>query len=177
MTTHFVENDQSVAEQMARNLTLTVQSIVALGNAAAALRVLPGPATAQAVIQTEHAWREMEDEFGLLDATQVGRLAGSRAKVARSWASQKHRDRQLLGISRRNRFVYPGFQLDSLGKIKTAIPAVLANFHHARWPEEHVALWFLSANGWLGGRRPVDVLDGDPEAVTQASVRATAEHW
>lgn len=177
MTTHYVEGNQTVAEQMARNLTLTVQSIAALGNAAAALQVLPGPATAQAVIQTEHAWRQMEDEFGLLNAAQVGRLAGSRAKVARSWASQKHRGRQLLGIRRSNRFVYPGFQLDSLGEIKAAIPAVLANFDHARWPEEHAALWFLSANGWLGGGRPVDVLDSDPEAVIQASVRATTEQW
>lgn len=177
MSTHRVEDDQRVAEQMARNLTLTVQSVAALGNAVAALRVLPGPATAQAVIQTEQAWRKMEDEFGLLDATHVGRLAGSRAKVARSWASQKHRDRQLLGVRRRNRFVFPGFQLDSLGEIKAAIPAVLANFDHASWPEEDAALWFVSANGWLGGRRPVDVLDSEPEAVTQASVRATAEQW
>lgn len=177
MNTQQVETDHRVAEQMARNLTLTVQSITALGNAAAALQVLPGPATTQAVIQTEHAWREMEDEFGLLDATQLGRLAGSRAKLARSWASQKHRDRQLLGVRRRNRFVYPGFQLDSFGAIKTAIPAVLANFDHAGWPEEHAALWFVSANGWLAGRRPVDALDGDPEGVIQASVRATAEQW
>jgi len=126
------------------------------------------------VVETEHAWRKLEEEFGLLDATQIGHVAGSRSKVARSWASQKHRDRQLLGIKRRNRFVYPGFQLDSLGKIRTAIPAVLANFDAANWPEEHVALWFISANGWLGGRRPVDVLD-ETEAVTQASVRAAAQ--
>ena len=177
MTTRHVEIEQRVAEQMARNLTLTVQSIAALGNAAAALRVLPGPATARAVIQTEHAWREMEEEFGLLDASQLGRLAGSRAKVARSWASQKHRDRQILGVRRRNRFVYPGFQLDSLGAIKPAIPAVLATFDHARWTEEHGALWFVSANGWLGGRRPVDVLDSDADGVIQASLRATAEQW
>lgn len=177
MTIRYVEKDHDVAEQMARNLTLTAASVAALGNAAAALHVLPGPATAKAVIETEHAWREMEDEFGLLDAAQVGLRAGSRAKVTRSWASQKHRDRQLLGVRRRNRFVYPGFQLDPLGEIRTAIPAVLANFDHARWPEEHVALWFLSANGWLGGRRPVDVMDGDPETVIQASIRATAEQW
>jgi hypothetical protein len=142
----------------------------------AALQVVPGPATVRAVVETENAWRKLEEEFGLLDATQIGRVAGSRSKVARSWAAQKHRDRQLLGIKRRNRFVYPGFQLDSLGKIKTAIPAVLANFDAANWPEEHVALWFVAANGWLAGRRPVDVLD-ETETVTQASARATAHHW
>ncbi len=33
------------------------------------------------------------------------------------------------------------------------------------------ALWFTSRNGWLGAKRPVDVLKSDPEALVEAARR------
>ena len=32
-----------------------------------------------------------------------------------------------------------------------------------------LALWFTSANGWVDGRRPVDLLHSEPEEVAQAA--------
>jgi hypothetical protein len=37
------------------------------------------------------------------------------------------------------------------------------------------ALWFTGSVGWLGGARPVDVLDSDPDAVVVAAGRLAAE--
>lgn len=40
-------------------------------------------------------------------------------------------------------------------------------------PREHALRgWLASANGWLGGRRPLDSWQDDPEAVLEAVRRA-----
>lgn len=165
-----------LAELMAENLSLIEQSLSALGDAASSLTVLPGPAAVRAVIETEHAWRQMVAEFGLLDAVEIGHRAGSRAASERSWASQKRRASKLLGVPRRNRIVYPGFQLDEHGQIRPAVPPVIAVFDQADWREDHVALWFVTANGWLGGQRPVDVPDNEADRVVSAA-RAAVDRW
>jgi hypothetical protein len=38
-----------------------------------------------------------------------------------------------------------------------------------------IALWFASANGWLDGKRPVDLLEDDPKEVIQAAEHEAAE--
>lgn len=166
----------AVAQAVAHRLALTERSVVALGSAASALDVMPGPATARAVLDTEQQWRRLDEEFGLLDAAGIGRLAGSRAVSLRAWASQKHRDRELLGVRRRNRVLYPGFQLDAQGNVRPAVPAVIAVFDDAGWREESVVLWFVATNGRLGGMRPVDVPDENADRVVTAA-RDAVDAW
>ncbi len=147
----------------------------------AELAVLPGPMITRATLGVEQAWRDMESEFGLLSAAEISARAGSRATSVRAWASQKRRDGQLLGVSRRNRVLYPGFQIDPVGSVVASVPAVWAVFRSAGWREEHVLLWFTAANGWLGGQRPVDLLSGaDAGSVDDRLVnaaRSAAEQW
>jgi hypothetical protein len=38
-----------------------------------------------------------------------------------------------------------------------------------------VALWFTAANGWLDGKRPVDLLKDEPEEVIQAAEQEAAD--
>jgi uncharacterized protein (DUF2384 family) len=37
------------------------------------------------------------------------------------------------------------------------------------------ALWFVGPNGWLGSRRPVDLLESEPDAVVAAARREADE--
>lgn len=166
----------AVAARMAENLTVTQRSVAALGAAAAALDVLPEPALARATLGVEAAWRDVEREFSLLSAAEISRRAGSRAAAARSWASQKRLAGQLVGVVRRNRIVYPGFQLDATGAIRPAVPRVIAVLRGGGWSDEHIVLWFTAADGRLGGVRPVDELDGPPEPIV-AAAEAAAVRW
>ena len=44
-----------------------------------------------------------------------------------------------------------------------------------RLPTWELALWFTGSNVWVGGERPVDVLDSDPELVVQAAAHLAEE--
>lgn len=35
-----------------------------------------------------------------------------------------------------------------------------------------LAAWFASNNSWLGGRKPKDLLNSDPQAVAEAALQA-----
>jgi len=52
---------------------------------------------------------------------------------------------------------------------RPAITTVLTYLRAAGLSEWQQALWFNAATGWLGDRRPVDVLDADPAAVIAAA--------
>ena len=68
----------------------------------------------------------------------------------------------------------PGFQFDERGVPVPVIVGVLAAVadRPSAWG---LALWFTGSNGWLGERRPVDVLDSDPELVVLAATRLVEE--
>src|SRR5664279_2195813 len=100
-------NPGAVADAIARNLGEAERSVAALGEAMSSLQMMPSPSIVKAAAGVEQQWRRIEDEFGLLDAADIGRRAGSRAVSTRAWASQKHRDRQILGVRRRNRVLFP----------------------------------------------------------------------
>jgi hypothetical protein len=53
-----------------------------------------------------------------------------------------------------------------------ALAELRANGQVSDW---QAALWFVAANGWLGGRRPVDLLDAEQDAVVDAAAREAAE--
>jgi hypothetical protein len=65
---------------------------------------------------------------------------------------------------------FPGFQFDGEGQPIPAIAEVVRRLG-SRSTEWGMALWFTANNGWLGGRRPVDLLREDPQAVVTAADR------
>jgi hypothetical protein len=68
----------------------------------------------------------------------------------------------------------PGFQFDERGVPRPVIADVLRWFADrlATW---ELALWFTGSNVWVGGERPVDALDSDPELVVQAAAHLAEE--
>jgi hypothetical protein len=63
---------------------------------------------------------------------------------------------------------------ETLSEVATRLPSVaraLAALPLTKMSAAEVLGWWTAANGWLGNRRPIDVLDEDPDAVERAALR------
>ncbi|AXU95832.1 DUF2384 domain-containing protein [Erwinia persicina] len=66
---------------------------------------------------------------------------------------------------------YPDYAFDEAWQPLPVIKRVLEIFDGTRtsWA---LAAWFASNNSWLGGRKPKDLLNSDPQAVAEAALQA-----
>lgn len=137
--------------------------------------------TAQAVVPSESAARqaqrnaaaraELLAEFGALAGEDIGEQH-SRARNRHALAARWRKERRVFGVMHQGRTLYPGFQFDrTSGALRPAIRDVLAALPTERMSDWEVALWWTAANGWLGGRRPVDLLDQDSAQIVSAAAR------
>lgn len=126
---------------------------------------------------TENAWRAMDAEFGLLTGTEVADLMGSRARSRAGFASDRRKAGKLLGIRRRNTYLYPGFQFDrATGKVLPVIPALLDIAAQYEKSPEGLAQWLCSRTGQLSDGRPVDHLS-ELERVLEAAENHYGVQW
>lgn len=134
------------------------------------------PAASRAAQATENAWRAMQDEFGLLTAVEVAAQAGA-SRSNRTYASDQRRRGRLLGIKRRNAYLYPGFQFDpDSTSVRPVIGPLLASAALHERSSESVALWLTSPTTYLDGDRPVDHID-DADQVLAAAEGAWGVEW
>jgi hypothetical protein len=108
-------------------------------------------------------------EFPALSSAEVAERYGSSAKnraaLAQSWRKQG----KVFAVPIRNGQRFPLFQFDEHGEPKPAIARVLAPLRTAGFEDWQVALWFTGALASLEDRRPVDLIDTDPERVIEAA--------
>ena len=134
-------------------------------------------ATPSSVIkQLERAAKAREalaTEFGLLSSSDIARLSGSNAANKAATAHRWQRSGRIFNVETGRGEFYPGFQFEN-GVPRPHIAPVVAAFDGSvsGWS---LALWFVSANGWLGGLRPVDVIDTDEASVIRAAKYARDE--
>jgi hypothetical protein len=116
---------------------------------------------------------EFLTHWPVLDAEQVHRLYGSRADNTAALAGQWRKAGRIFGVEHRGKTVFPAFQFDPDGRPKALVGRVLeALGPRSGW---QIASWFTTPNGWLADdRRPVDLMDSDPDAVL-AAARALTE--
>jgi hypothetical protein len=133
------------------------------------------PALRERVRRNVEAEYALEAEFGLLSAADVARLAGATSaadseRLVQDWLEQG----RVFIVSTADGERLPGFQFDGRGVPRPVIADVLRWFadRPSTW---ELALWFTDANVWVGGQRPVDVLDSDPELVVQAAAHLAGE--
>jgi hypothetical protein len=134
--------------------------------------------TAPVVLQARRnaqARSALLEEFGALTSAQVADLAGSGARNASALASRWRREGRLVAVEHHGTVYFPAFQFDDDGKPKPAVAEVLEQLGTADLSAWQQALWFTTANGWLDGRRPVDVLDESSGAVVAAASEAVRE--
>jgi hypothetical protein len=130
----------------------------------------PTVPTAPMVLQARRnslARTELMTEFGLLTGAEVAEINQSQADNRAALASRWKGEGKIFAVSHQGRDYFPGFQFEIGGRPRTAIADALEALGGARgW---QTALWFTGANGYLDDRRPVDVLDTEPEAVVEAA--------
>ena len=112
------------------------------------------------------------DAVELLTSAMVARLGDSNARNASALANRWKAEGRIFAVPSGRADLYPAFQFDAHGRPRPAVREVLR--HLARSSEWGRALWWTAPSGWLGDRRPLEVLDEDPDAVV-AAARRTAE--
>lgn len=151
---------QSIAEMIASVIAIRAKIHERLDETMA---VPPDPAATEF-----HVTRNVQSraafiaEFNLYTADQLQAHFGLSAGTL----SAMEREDRIFSIDYIQNRYFPAFEFDDKGKPNTAVTAVVQLFGKGGW---ETALWFASANGWLGGERPVDMLTRNPSAVIEAA--------
>ena len=134
---------------------------------------LPTPAMVLQARRNSVARTELIREFGVLTSAEVAEVNGSTAENRAALANRWKREGKLFAVRHEGREYFPGFQLSPDGRPREVIERVLEALGEPRgW---QTALWFTSANGYLDARRPVDLLDSEPDAVVEAASHEAEE--
>ncbi|MFC5932042.1 hypothetical protein [Cryobacterium melibiosiphilum] len=163
------------AQHFLQGLVNTRLSVQALGPALTKLETAATPSTARALQATENVWRELDERYRLLSSTEVATLLGAKG-ANRAYAANLRAKGHLLGIQRRNSYVYPGFQFNARNpRIKPAIPLLLALAAEVTWDLEDLTIWLSTPSGYFGGDRPADHLDETETLLSRARDEATVQ--
>jgi hypothetical protein len=105
-----------------------------------------------------------------LNAAQVASIAGLSEKNPSAQLHKWKRDSAIFAIRRNGVDYFPGYALDPANEYRPfrVLKKVLEQFGEAKdgWG---LAYWFQSVNSFLGGKRPMDVLLKNPDAVVAAA--------
>ena len=113
-------------------------------------------------------------EFGLLTSAEVAHAASSRASNVAALASRWRREGSIFAVDMNGKALYPGYQFDDEGRPRPVVAGVLDVLGNGLSGWE-LALWFVASNVWLGGERPVDVLEVGTDEVLMAATRLAEE--
>ena len=133
---------------------------------------VPSPTAVLQARRNAEARDQLISEFGGYSSAEVAERAGSQAKNRAALAHRWKQEGRIFSVLHHGAEIFPGFQFDEDGQPLEVIREVIAAaFGGSPWG---MALWFISHDGWLGGRRPVDLLTSDPAAVALAARREAA---
>lgn len=136
-------------------------------------RIVPLPPQVLQARRNAVARDELLSEFGALTSGHIGTIAGSKSPNRAALAHRWNIDRRVFAVPHQGASYYPGFQFSAEGQKLPAIGQILEILGD-RLGQWELALWFTARNGWLGGRRPVDLLESDPARVLDAAEREAA---
>lgn len=134
---------------------------------------VPTPPTVLQARRNAAAREALISEFGLLSSSDVASQAGSRAKNKASLANRWKQEGRILSVPHQGSTYYPAFQFDAEGKPRQSVAGVLKALG-TKLSDWGLALWFTGRYGWLGDRRPVDLLATEPDRVVAAAEREAA---
>ncbi len=133
------------------------------------------PPTLSAAAETTHLRRNAEarvaffQEFGTLTSQEVAAYAGSSAANKAALANRWKTEGRIFAIETGGKTRFPAFQFSADdGQPLSAIAEIL-KILQPRLSGWQTALWFTGRNGWLGAKRPVDILTSDPAAAVEAA--------
>ncbi len=111
------------------------------------------------------------EDFGYYTSAQLAERVGSRAANKSQFASRLKKGGTLFAVPFRGQSLFPAFQLDSDFKPKPAIAETLRRLNQRGLKGWEVAFWFAANSSFLGGKRPLDLLDSKADLVVDAASR------
>lgn len=113
--------------------------------------------------------RFIAEHGGLLTSQQVAQIAGSAATNKSQIAHRWRKEGSIFAVEQGGLTCYPALQFDALNGRPLAVIKdliVTLNRYYEGWA---LALWFVTAQAWLNGKRPLDLLLRKPENVLEAA--------
>jgi hypothetical protein len=153
----------------------TMRNVRSLGEAIHVAQAAVSPPLARSVQAEQNLYDDLEHEFGLLTSAEAGRRMGSRSSALRNAATSARRDGRLLALRRGSYWLFPGFQFDAAG-VRPVIADLLALAAEHGRSDTGLIQWLCSPTTYLGGARPVDVLD-EPKRVLEVADQAFGIQW
>lgn len=114
------------------------------------------------------------EEFGGLTSDQISEV-NSRAHNRSSLPSRWRDEKRIFAVNYRGQRLHPGFQFDENLAPLSIIERILKTLPTSEMSEWEVAFWFVAANSYLDGRRPVDSLVDKPHDVVEAAAQECNE--
>ena len=136
---------------------------------------IPRPESVLQARRNSEARRRFLEEFGALTSSNVADLAESTAANRSALANRWRKEGRLFAVTLHDTLYYPAFQFGEHGRPLPVIAQVLNALEAQELGEWEVALWFAKRTGWLGDRRPIDLLQDEPDAVVEAARRERHE--
>lgn len=136
-------------------------------------KAVPTPAMVLQARRNSEARAALIEELGLLTSSEIADLNESQAENRAALASRWKGEGRIFSVRHHGQDYFPAFQLAADGRPLEVVARLLKALGGARGWE--TALWFTAANGYLAGRRPVDLLGTEPESIVEAAEREGAE--
>ncbi|MEE2055949.1 hypothetical protein [Rhodococcus artemisiae] len=167
---------EDMAMAVASDLAQTRRNVAALGTAIRAAHLTAAsPALARAVQAQQNLYDRIDAEFGLLTSAQAADRMSSRAVARRNAATAARREGRLLALRRGKYLLYPAFQFGSAG-ILPLIAALRDIGDQHGWDEASLIEWMMAPTTYLGGDRPVDIID-DADQLLAVATEAFGVSW
>lgn len=124
-----------------------------------------------AVIQLQWnaaARAEALSEFGALTSAQLAQLRGSQTTNPHTTSTRWRLSGQLFSVGTAEGQRFPAFQVEYDGKPRPVIARVIKAMD-SQLDGWGLLLWFTGSSAFLEGRRPVDLLEAEPDEVVAAA--------
>jgi len=138
---------------------------------------VPNAAVVEQARRNAQARTEFLKELPTATSAEVAELSGSRARNKAALAGSWRKQRRVFGVSASGQLRFPLFQLDRDGQPKPQIAELLHALEGQGLSGWELALWFTGANDRLDGKRPLDLLDSEPQRVLEAAGQAAEIPW
>jgi hypothetical protein len=165
-----------LAMAVASDLAQTRRNVTALGTAIRAAQLTTAsPALARAVQAQQNLHDRIDAEFGLLTSAQAADRMSSRAVARRNAATAARSEGRLLALRRGKYLLYPAFQFEAAG-IRPVIAALRDIGDQHGWDEPSLIEWMMAPTTYLGGSRPVDIID-DADQILAVAAETFGVSW
>jgi hypothetical protein len=127
------------------------------------------------ILENAKLRNEFMSDVGALTSQEIATLNQSQAKNKAAYAHRLKAETKIFAVEFKGEQRYPAFQFDmETGKPKAIIKDIL-ELVKDEWSGWQLALWFISANGYLDGKTPLEVMDTESGAVLETLGKEAGE--